>query len=256
VGTPAGAISSTLAWRMRSMLSPTGRKRARRIVDRVLGPLSSISGLVEPSQWVALTFDDGPDAETTPRLLDLLKLRGVRATFFVLTEKALRHPDLIRRIVAEGHEIGLHADVHTRLTTIAMREAKRRLAAARDVLERVSGRPVRYFRPPFGAQSLATYFAARAARLEVVVWSQDAHDWVEGPPEEIAAFGLRNLEGGGILLLHDGLEIPAGEPIPTFDRIRAFTLILDGLAARGFGPVPVGHLLSTGTARRTAWFRP
>jgi peptidoglycan/xylan/chitin deacetylase (PgdA/CDA1 family) len=247
---------STLAWQARTLLSAAGRKRARRAANLLLAPFGSIEGARGPSQAVAMTFDDGPDPVVTPRLLDLLKDRGVHATFFLITDSALRHPELVRRMAAEGHEIALHADRHERLTLVPMLEIRRRIIAARDLLERMAGQRVRFFRPPFGAQSLTTYLVARSCRLEVVVWGPFAQDWVENPPEVVAARGLIGLAGGDVLLLHDGLARPAGEPLPTFDRVRAFELILDGIAARGLRAATVGELISAGNERRTVWLRP
>jgi len=83
-----------------------------------------------------------------------------------------------------------------------------------------------------------------------------AEDWVESPPEVVAARGLKNLKSGDVLLLHDGLETPLGQPTPTFDRVRTVELILDGMAARGLSPVTVGELVAGGKVNRTAWFRP
>jgi peptidoglycan/xylan/chitin deacetylase (PgdA/CDA1 family) len=256
MGFAEGPISASLAWKARSLLSTTGRKRARRIADRFLAPLGSINGALYPSNAVALTFDDGPDPIVTPRLLDLLRDRDARATFFVLTDRAVHYPGLMHRIVSEGHEVGLHADSHVRLTLLSASEVRRRLGAARDQLQHVVGQPVRFFRPPFGAQSVATYLAARSCGLEVVVWGPYAEDWIENPPEAVAARGLKGLMDGDVLLLHDGLEAPPGEPIPTFDRMKAFELILDGLSARGLKAATVGDLIHGGRARRTAWFRP
>lgn len=248
--------TTTLVWKLRSLLSVSGRQRARRIADRLLAPLGSINGAGGASRAVALTFDDGPDSTVTPRLLDLLRQRGVCATFFVLTDKVARNPELVRRMAAEGHEIALHADRHDRLTLVSVIEARRRIVGARDSLQSVIGRPVRFFRPPFGSQSVATYLVARACGLDVVVWGPYAEDWVESPPEAVASRGLKDLSAGDVLLLHDGLEMPSGQPIPSFDRVRAFELILDGMATRDLRPVTVGELISTGKVRRTAWFRP
>jgi peptidoglycan/xylan/chitin deacetylase (PgdA/CDA1 family) len=248
--------ATTLAWRIRSMLSVSGRKRVRRIGDRILAPLGSINGAVGSSRAVALTFDDGPDPAVTPRLLDLLRARGVRGTFFVLTDRVALYPELVRRMAAEGHEIALHADRHERLTVVSVREARQRITGARNSLQSVVGRPVRFFRPPFGAQSVATYLVARACGLDVVVWGPCGEDWIESSPEDVATRSLKDLKAGDVLLLHDGLEIPSGQPIPSFDRVRAIELILDGMAARGLNPVTVGKLISVGKTIRTAWFRP
>jgi peptidoglycan/xylan/chitin deacetylase (PgdA/CDA1 family) len=250
------SIVNTLGWKLRSRLTADGRARARRIADLILSSVGSISGAAQPSSQVALTFDDGPDETVTPQVLDLLRDRGVRGTFFVLTDRVSRHPELVRRMASEGHEIALHADRHERLTQVSVLELRRRLRAARAALQEVSNQRVRFFRPPFGAQSIATYLAARICGLDVVVWGPHAEDWVQGSPEAVAARGLEHLKGGDVLLLHDGLVAPAGESTPTFDRVRAFALILDGMTARGLSPTTVGELTASGPARRTAWFRP
>jgi peptidoglycan/xylan/chitin deacetylase (PgdA/CDA1 family) len=252
-----GLPNTTAAlWKARSLLSATARKRVRRVADRTLGVVGSISGARRPTKKVAITFDDGPEPAVTPRLLDLLLRRRVRASFFLLTDRAVRYPDLVRRMAAEGHEVALHADRHDRLTLIPSTEMWRRISLARKCLQRLSGQPVRFFRPPFGAQSVSTYCFARLCGLEVVVWGPHAEDWTDGTEEAVAARGLANLNGGDILLLHDGMQRPAGESVPTFDRVSAVGLILDGMAERSLVPVTVGNLVSSAGARRTAWFRP
>ena len=251
---PRGIVE--LAWKVRSALSVTNRKRVRRFADVAMWPLGSINGVAQPSKLVALTFDDGPDPIVTPQLLQLLRTKAVCATFFVLIERVAQYPEILRRMANEGHEIALHSDSHDRLNLVPFRETVRRLAAARRILEGMSGRRVRFFRPPFGAQSLSSYVGARMCGLDVVVWGPHAEDWVESSPEAVAARGLKNLLGGDILLLHDGLEIAAGASLPAFDRVRACELILEGMAARGLTAVTVGHLTSSGPARCTAWFRP
>jgi peptidoglycan/xylan/chitin deacetylase (PgdA/CDA1 family) len=249
-------IATTLGWKLRSRLTANGRGRARRIADSLLSWIGSINGAVPPTRRVAITFDDGPDSTVTPEVLDLLRDRGVHGTFFLLTDRASCHPDLVRRMVVEGHEIALHADRHERFTEISILELRRRLSAAREALRVMSHQRVRFLRPPFGSQSIATYLVARICGLDVVVWGPHAEDWLQGSPEVVAARGLENLKGGDVLLLHDGLVPPAGQVTPTFDRVRAFALILDGMTARGLSPTTVGELIASGSTRRTAWFRP
>ena len=219
-----------------------------------MSPVGSIHGAKSPGDRVALTFDDGPDPDVTPRLLDLLHARGARATFFLLTEKVLQQPDVIRRMMDDGHEIGLHFDRHDRLTEMPIEDVRKRLRDARRQLEAVVG-PIRYFRPPFGAQSLATYLLARFEGLDVVSWGPYAEDWKDQPPAMAAGKALDGVRGGEIVLLHDGLEVPAGEVAPVFDRVRMVELILDGLAERGLQCSTVGDLLAAGGPRRTIWFR-
>lgn len=245
---------SSISAGLRKTLSPENRRRLRALIDPAFAFVGSINGSRKPVRTVALTFDDGPDPVVTPRLLDLLRDRRARATFFVLTEKAEAHPKLMKRIVDEGHEAALHFDRHDRLTSMPIGQAKSRLVAARESLEQLAG-PVRYFRPPFGAQSLGTYLMARGEGLEVVSWSHYAEDWVEQPAAMAADRALRGLSGGDILLLHDGLEKPAGEELPTFDRVEMVKLVIDGLEARGLTAGTVGELVEAGPPRRTAWFR-
>lgn len=244
-----------LADQVRRSLDPKLRRRLKRYLSPLLAGVGSIQGARRPRDQIGLTFDDGPDDVVTPRLLDLLSQRGARATFFVLTDKAGARPDLVRRIVEEGHEVGLHFDSHDRLTRMPLNVARTRLRAARARLEALAG-PVRYFRPPFGAQSLATYFLARSEGLQVVSWGPIAEDWVEQAPAMAADRALGQLGAGDILLLHDGMEKPPGEPLPTFDRVKMVALILDGLLARGLHPVTVGALVSAGQPRLSPWFRP
>jgi peptidoglycan/xylan/chitin deacetylase (PgdA/CDA1 family) len=240
--------------RFRTSLSPAARQRLRRFADRFLTSIGSINGARDPTRLVAITFDDGPDPLVTPRLLDLLARRGCKATFFVLTEKAHAQAGTVQRMISEGHEVALHFDRHDRLTEMPVQVARSRLIAARSSLEELVG-PIRFFRPPFGGQSLATYFMARSLGLEIVSWGPAAQDWVEQSPAEAAARALSNMGGGDILLLHDGMEMPPGEVPPTFDRVRMVELLLDGMDKAALAPTTVGELVDSGRPRLSPWFR-
>jgi peptidoglycan/xylan/chitin deacetylase (PgdA/CDA1 family) len=247
-----------LAWvssKLRPYLNGPARRVFRRVADTLLFPIGSINGARRPTDAVAITFDDGPDEQVTPRLLDLLRARGVRATFFVLTDKATAHPAIIRQMVADGHELALHFDNHDRLTQLPISAVRDRLAAALKSLETLGGGPIRFFRPPFGAQSLATYRLARAKGLQVVTWGPIAEDWVEQPPARAADRALSEMKPGEILLLHDGVEMPDGEAPPTFDRVKMVELMLDGMAARKLVPTSVGGMVDASGARLSPWFR-
>lgn len=246
-----------LAWvsnKLRGSLNGSSRRVLRRVADTILAPVGSINGAREPTNAVAITFDDGPDPAVTPDLLDLLKRRGARATFFVMTEKAAAQPQTMRRMVDEGHEVALHFDRHDRLTELPPKEVAARMAAARQELEKLAG-PVRFFRPPYGAQSLNTYLIARRQGLQVVSWGPFAEDWMDQTPECAAGKALNGLKGGSVLLLHDGLEMPNGETPPIFDRIRMVDLLLDGMSEQGLAATTVGALIDAGGPRATAWFR-
>jgi peptidoglycan/xylan/chitin deacetylase (PgdA/CDA1 family) len=240
--------------RFRRGLSPRARITLRRLADRFFSGLGSINGARSPTNHVAITFDDGPDPQVTPRMLDMLKARGCRATFFLLSDKAEIDPAIVQRMISEGHEIGLHSDRHDRLTTLPLDVVRDRLAAARRSLEAIAG-PIRFFRPPFGGQSFGTYFLARRMGLEIVTWGPHAEDWVEQPPASSADRALSNMRGGDILLLHDGMEMEPGVPPPNLDRVRVAELVLDGMKERGLIPTSVGGLLEHGQPRLSPWFR-
>jgi peptidoglycan/xylan/chitin deacetylase (PgdA/CDA1 family) len=104
-----------------------------------------------PDRTVALTFDDGPDPEWTPRILDALRRHGVKATFFVLGAKVNDHPELVRRILAEGHELGLHSFNHDDLTDVSPVQRRLQLELTRNAVARASGLDVRLFRPPYSS---------------------------------------------------------------------------------------------------------
>ncbi|MEN3357055.1 MAG: hypothetical protein V7637_1037 [Mycobacteriales bacterium] len=239
-------------------LSPDARRRVRRATDGVLAPVGSIRGARTGERVVALTYDDGPEPGGTDGVLAALAEAGVRATFFVLAYRAEAHPDLIRRTVAAGHEIALHGIDHSRLTELPPPEVGRLLAAGKARLERITGQPIRLFRPPYGSQTVRTYLAARRAGLDVVVWGPAAEDWRDGPAGEVADRALAGVAPGEILLLHDGFEVPPGDrtPRPTFDRGDLTRALLAGLADRGYTGTPVSTLLAGRRAWRTAWYRP
>jgi peptidoglycan/xylan/chitin deacetylase (PgdA/CDA1 family) len=228
----------------------------RRVVDPLLRPVGSVGSVLTSAAAVVLTFDDGPDPRWTPPLLDLLDEAGATATFFVLTERARRHRGIVQRIAAAGHEVALHGEDHTRLTTLPLRAAQRSIVTSHDELEQLVGLSVRWFRPPYGAQSLATYAAARADGLQVVVWGPAARDWEEGTPDEVAARAMVGLRPGSVVLLHDGLWLPPGQAPPTFDRTESIRVLLASMGDAGLAGSSLGRLLASGRPRPTAWFRP
>jgi peptidoglycan/xylan/chitin deacetylase (PgdA/CDA1 family) len=239
-------------------LSPAARRRVRRATDGVLAPIGSIRGVHTDAPVVALTYDDGPVPDGTEAVLDALAEAGAQATFFQLVCRAEAHPELVRRIVAAGHEVALHGIDHTRLTELTAAEVARRLVDGKRRLEQVAGRPVPLFRPAYGSQTLRTYLAARRAGLDVVVWGPAAEDWRDGAAAEVAERALAGVAPGEVVLLHDGFEVPPGDltPKPTFDRGNLTRALLAGLRDRGYTASGVSTLLAGRRTWRTAWYRP
>jgi peptidoglycan/xylan/chitin deacetylase (PgdA/CDA1 family) len=250
--------SVPLAWRVRNRLPKSTRKVVRRVADSALRPWGSLHSVRRNDGAVALTFDDGPDPANTPAVLAALHHAGVTATFFVLAERAAREPELAAEIAAAGHELALHGMNHDRITQMDAATLARNLDDARHIIERISSQPVRWFRPPFGAQSFANFRTARSLGLDVVMWSHQAEDWLPHDISVIATRSAADLRPGGILLLHDTVirDPQRPTPITTFHRGEMTAAVLSALHERNLKPMSVGQLVD-GAHRihRSAWFR-
>jgi peptidoglycan/xylan/chitin deacetylase (PgdA/CDA1 family) len=152
---------------------------------------------------VHLTFDDGPDAERTPRVLDLLATFGVRATFFLVGERVARATPLVRRIASEGHFIGNHGWDHATLSFASRRKICEQLSRSQDAIGSVLGKRPTLFRPPFGRRDYRLYQETRRLGLTTVFWSLDSGDWLGVSPARIAR-RVSRAAPGDIVLLHDG----------------------------------------------------
>ncbi|HEX2806793.1 MAG TPA: polysaccharide deacetylase family protein, partial [Kineosporiaceae bacterium] len=171
---------------------------------------------------------------------------GARATFFVLTDRAQEHPEIISRMLAEGHEVGLHGLDHVRLTELPGREALRRIRLGKRRLEAITGRPVTLFRPTYGAIGMTAFIGARLAGLEVVIWTAWARDWFDAPAQEVADRAVNALHPGAIVLLHDTTDDAQAQesgPPPTFSRGDVTQRILAGAHADGYSSLTTGELL-------------
>ncbi len=153
---------------------------------------------------VALTFDDGPHPEFTPRVLDILREHDVHATFFLIGNCARANPDLVKRIAAEGHELANHTDAHADLSQLSVRAAIRECRSAKRSIEEISGKRVRYLRPPWGKLSLSTLPVSFLCGMRIALWNLDSLDFRKLPPDELVK-QLRNSDPqpGDVLLFHD-----------------------------------------------------
>jgi peptidoglycan/xylan/chitin deacetylase (PgdA/CDA1 family) len=190
---------------------------------------------VDGARCVALTFDDGPDPVYTPKLLDLLREKGVKATFFVIGKRADRHPEIVHRAWTEGHLIGNHTWSHYPLFCFLMPGRLRsEIERGSESIRRSCGVPSRFFRSPVGLRHplLAPYLEARG--LEYVSWRIRTFDTLITNSRVLAGRILKKVGGGDIVLLHDCL------PRGTDAMLEALPRVIDELKERGFNFVLAG----------------
>lgn len=242
----------------RGRLSPV-----RRSLLHALGPITTPIGslvAVRTAQPLAvLTFDDGPEPGGTDRVLAALADTGSTATFFVLVNRARRNPGLLAEVQAAGHEIGLHGVNHRRLTSLPRDQVRRDLAEGQARLADLLGAPVRWFRPPHGAQSPSVWRAICRQRLEPVLWGPCAWDWLPRPTADLAAQAMRGLRRGSVLLAHDGFagraDGAADVPAPAIDRGDLVRRIVAGAGERGLLCRSLSTALVGGREVKVPWFR-
>ena len=162
-----------------------------------------VTRLPRRSPTLYLTFDDGPDPEETPRLLEALSRFDIRATFFVVGREAERHPDLVAAIVRAGHVIGNHSMTHPRFSQEPVRRQLDEIASADRVLERHDGRRRHLFRPPYGRWTFYSLAACLLRSQKVVLWTHDSLDFRSTADQVVTHMRSRKINGGDILLFHD-----------------------------------------------------
>ncbi|GAC1402404.1 MAG: hypothetical protein NVSMB64_02190 [Candidatus Velthaea sp.] len=187
---------------------------------------------------VALTFDDGPDPAVTPRLLDLLEREGVHATFFVVGRAVRAHPDLVRRMLADGNEIGNHTETHAHLNALfAQAGLDREIGQAEAAIVEATGMHPHYLRPPFGARNFSAIDAARKRGYTVVMWSDMLDDRTSDGAQRL----LARIHDGDIVVLHDGDQGRDGTGGRTYEAGYTGELIA-ALRARGYRFVTISEL--------------
>jgi peptidoglycan/xylan/chitin deacetylase (PgdA/CDA1 family) len=202
---------------------------------------------------IALTFDDGPDPEFTPHVLDALQRHGARATFMMMGWNCVHHPDLVKRVVADGHEIGNHTWSHLDLATTDPATAELELRRGRDAIERISGQDVAFFRPPRGELSGVAALYAAQAQQSILMWTVDGGAHLERTTSQIHDHLVAAVKPGYIVDFHDGIGRGTFNRTATFARqlitqrtleVASLPGILATLAGQGYRFVTVSELLA------------
>ena len=195
------------------------------------------SSHINEENKIALTFDDGPHPVYTPIILDILKEYGVQATFFVIGENAERYPDLIRRILSEGHEIGNHTYLHKNLKEHTMDCVCHEIVQTEETILRISEQRTKVLRPPGGLYDNQVCDAAESLDYDIILWTLDTLDWKHPASDEIVNNISVNIKSGDIILCHDFI---GGAPSPTPDAMRK---VIPLLMERGYTFVSVSSLI-------------
>ena len=185
--------------------------------------------------YIAMTFDDGPSATLTPKLLDILKERHMHVTFFLVGENAKAHPEIIKRAVAEGHEIGNHSWSHPNLAKMSDDAVRSELDRTKEAIVAAIGQAPTLMRPPYGSLTAAQKkWVHEEFGYQIILWDVDPDDWQRPGPAVVERRILEQTHKGSIILSHD---IHPG-------TVEAMPSTFDSLLAKGFKFVTVSELIA------------
>jgi peptidoglycan-N-acetylglucosamine deacetylase len=196
IGLTAAAAASAAGYQS---MAPTGQWYGRTIASGVRG-----------SKQIALTYDDGPNDPHTLKLLDVLAKHGVRATFFMIGRYVQQRPDIARAVAQAGHIIGNHTFTHPLLIFKSAAQTHTELLDCQSALQDAIGEHSSLFRPPFGGRRPATLRIARELGMQTVMWNVTGYDWNAPPAAVIEKKVARQMQGGDVILLHDGSHCAQG----------------------------------------------
>ncbi|WP_055108027.1 polysaccharide deacetylase family protein [Paenibacillus ihumii] len=191
---------------------------------------------------IALTFDDVPDPRFTPQVLDILKIHGIKATFFVVGHRVEKHPDLLKRIYREGHQIGNHSYSHPLFKNKSVNEFQREILQTERIIYQTIGIKPRYIRPPYGEINEAQLKWAKKEGYRIINWNVDSLDWKGLNKDKVKQNILKSVGPGSIVLQHAG----GGHGSDLTGTIKALPEIILSLKKRGYQFVTVPELLQAG----------
>jgi peptidoglycan/xylan/chitin deacetylase (PgdA/CDA1 family) len=189
-----------------------------------------------PERLVALTVDDGPSPVYTPQVLAMLDEYGAHATFFVIGKYAVRYPDLVRREVAQGSEVGTHTWSHPKMRQLGAERTREEVFRGADTVAAITGEAPPFFRPPYGAVTPQVVQAAAERKIPIVLWDVAVDRPLHATPEVKARWVLDHVRPGSIILMHDADGDRSGS-------VAAMEIVLRELEAQGYRVVTVSELL-------------
>jgi len=195
---------------------------------------------------VAITFDDGPSPEWTPKILDELKRANVKATFFMLGEHVEKYPDIAKRVADEGHEIGNHTYDHHGLVYYTPQELQKEIKHAEQVIQKATGKTTQYFRPPKAWLTNPEKEQLRQMGYKVILWSLNSKDWVTFDDKYMIRYIMRNVRPGDIILFHDAGGVFSTEGGDRSETVSTIYRLVEKLREKGYRPVTISELINKG----------
>jgi len=243
-GTAATRTSANSAYRTPAIRGPVPRNPDNSLSSNFSNDAGiAFSRVLVSGNYIAMTFDDGPHPQNTPRLLDMLRARNIKATFYVIGRSVDIYPQVVRRTVAEGHEIGNHSHTHRLLSKLSDDELRQEMSRCQNAIGRAAGVRPRTMRPPYGGLlQRQRELVHREFGYPVILWSVDPLDWKRPGASVVTSRILAAASSGGIILSHD----LHGQ------TVDAMPATLDGLLRRGFKFVTVSQLLAMKTDASSA----
>jgi peptidoglycan-N-acetylglucosamine deacetylase len=191
---------------------------------------------------IALTFDDGPAAPFTEKILDILRDKKVSATFFVCGRNVERYPEIVRRIAREGHTLGNHTFSHPFLYFRTRRTIADEIDRTQSAIEKAAGVRPSVFRPPYGGRWLGLMQVLGARGMKLIMWSATGYDWKKHT-EGIVRSALKEITPGAVILLHDGHNVRPPSGVDRSSTVEALPELIDKARDAGFDFVPLNDFI-------------
>src|SRR5213595_422944 len=220
--------------------TPATRDAGKKTQAAAEDPSITFNAVHVDGPYIAMTFDDGPSATLTPKLLDLLAAHHIKATFFVIGENVAEHPEIVARAAREGHEIGNHSWSHPNLAKMSQESVRSQLRRTDDAIRSAMGNRPTLMRPPYGSiTAREKHWIHDEFGYRIILWDVDPYDWKRPGPAVVRNRILKETQPGSIVLSHD---IHPG-------TIEAMPSTFETLEAKGFKFVTVSELIHMATPR-------
>jgi peptidoglycan/xylan/chitin deacetylase (PgdA/CDA1 family) len=209
-----------------------------------VGSQEGITRRVHKGPYVSITFDDGPSPKYTPQILDILKQHDVKATFFVVGKHVKKYPDIVKRMVAEGHDVGNHTYNHRDLVPATKATILKELRKTDEIIKDTVSVNTTLFRPPRGVYNQAARKTLVEEGYEIILWSLSSCDWRPNSPAGILKRIKRFTKNGTIILFHDSGALVRKEGGQRGNTVKALPMVIEYLKEQDYKILPIRELIA------------